>query len=72
MSGLAHAVAFARSILFLGWTFFWLPVQAIALTFDMRLSWLIPRVYHRGNCVILGLREFYLICQPGNAFIEAV
>ena len=69
MSGLAHAVAFARSILFLGWTFFLLPVQAIALTFDMRLSWLIPRVYHRGNCFILGLR---VVCHGSPSAVTPV
>ena len=28
----------------------------MAVLFNMRLSRLIPRVYHRGNCLILGLR----------------
>ena len=56
MSGRGHAAAFVRSVVFFGWTLFWLPIQAIALLFDMRVSRVIPRVYHRGNCVILGLR----------------
>jgi len=69
MSGLAHAVAFARAVVFLGWTLFWLPVQAIALKFDMRLSWFVPRLYHRGNCVILGLR---VVCHGSPSPVNPV
>jgi len=66
MSGLAHAVASVRAAAFLVWTLFWLPIQAISLKFDTRLSWLVPQIYHRGNCLILGLRVLCHGCPSSD------
>ena len=60
MSGFENLISIFRIITFFLWTMFWLPVQVVALAFDVRLSWLIPKLYHQGNCFILGLR---VICH---------
>tara|TARA_B100000749_G_scaffold280431_2_gene276477 strand:- start:287 stop:1096 length:810 start_codon:yes stop_codon:yes gene_type:complete len=60
MSGFENLIAVFRIIAFVLWTMFWLPVQVVVLAFDMRLSWLIPKLYHQGNCLILGLQ---VICH---------
>ncbi len=56
MSLFAHLFALMRFLAFLGWTLFWLPLQAFTILFSARLSRLIPQIYHQGNCAILGLR----------------
>tara|TARA_Y100000588_G_C14221768_1_gene911321 strand:- start:1174 stop:1941 length:768 start_codon:yes stop_codon:yes gene_type:complete len=41
---------------FLAWTFLLLPLQVCALLVGSRISWRIPRLYHQGNCFLLGLK----------------
>jgi 1-acyl-sn-glycerol-3-phosphate acyltransferase len=37
------------------WTLVLMPLQLVALGFRLRLAALVPRLYHRGNCAILGI-----------------
>ncbi|MDP6351756.1 MAG: lysophospholipid acyltransferase family protein [Alphaproteobacteria bacterium] len=55
-----HCRALLRAILATGWTLSLLPAQYVALRMGWRASWTIPRLYHRGNCRIMGLR---LVCR---------
>ena len=51
-----NVLAIVRLLAFLAWTFLLLPLQVCALLVGSRLSWRIPRLYHQGNCFLLGLR----------------
>lgn len=55
MAFFSNVLAVVRVLVFLAWTFLLLPAQVCALLVRSRLSWRIPRLYHRGNCVLLGL-----------------
>ena len=56
MTFFSNVVATLRLSAFLAWTFLLLPLQVCALLVGSRLSWRIPRLYHQGNCFLLGLR----------------
>jgi len=56
MRTLRNVVAVVRILVFIVWTLFLIPLQVGALLFRSRFSWLIPQLYHRGNCLILGLK----------------
>ncbi len=56
----AHLLSFARTILCVLWMILLLPIQIVAFRFRWRLHRVIPKLYHRGNCWIMGLD---LVCQ---------
>ena len=56
MTFFSNALATVRLLAFLAWTFLLLPLQVCALLVGSHLSWRIPRLYHQGNCFLLGLR----------------
>lgn len=51
-----HTVALFNLTLVAVWTLLLLPLQLVALALRLRLAALVPRVYHRGNCLILGIK----------------
>lgn len=53
---IAQALRLTRIVLYLGLTLPLMPVQAVAVLFDLRLARRLPRVYHRWVCRILGFR----------------
>ena len=56
MTFFSNVLAGVRLLAFLAWTFLLLPLQVCALLVGSHLSWRIPRLYHQGNCFLLGLR----------------
>ena len=55
MGFFSNVLAAVRLLAFLVWTLLLLPLQVGALLAGSRLSWRIPRLYHQGNCFLLGL-----------------
>lgn len=51
-----HAIALFHLTLVAVWTLLLLPLQLVALALRFRLAALVPQVYHRGNCLILGIK----------------
>jgi 1-acyl-sn-glycerol-3-phosphate acyltransferase len=45
-----------RVLLYLGWTFLLLPIQAVVLSLGLKWARSIPRYYHRICCSIIGLK----------------
>ena len=56
MTFFSNTLAVFRVLAFLAWTACLLPFQVGSLLVGSRLSWFIPRLYHRGNCFILRLK----------------
>jgi 1-acyl-sn-glycerol-3-phosphate acyltransferase len=52
----AQILRLSRSILYLGLTLSLMPVQGVAVLFDLKLARRLPRAYHRWVCWILGFR----------------
>ena len=50
-----HARALSNLLLITTWTLALLPLQLAALRLVPKLASALPRLYHRGNCLILGL-----------------
>ena len=51
-----HAIALFNLTLVAVWTLLLLPLQLVALALRLRLAALVPQLYHRGNCLILGIK----------------
>jgi hypothetical protein len=51
-----HAIALFHLTLVAVWTLLLLPLQLVALALRLRLAALVPQLYHRGNCLILGIK----------------
>jgi len=52
----SNVIGAVRVLAFLAWTVLLLPLQVCALLVRSPLSWRIPRLYHQGNCFLLGLK----------------
>ncbi|MEE8246635.1 MAG: hypothetical protein V3S87_05170 [Alphaproteobacteria bacterium] len=51
-----HTIALFNLTLVAVWTLLLLPLQLVVLALRLPLAALVPRVYHRGKCLILGIK----------------
>ena len=55
------------AIVLILWTLLLLPLQLFSVIVGLRLQRLIPRLYHRGNCWLLGLKVRRIGASPAAA-----
>jgi len=58
--------AAAKIVVLLSWTALLLPVQAVAVALGLRLAKVIPFIYHRLNCRIIGI-DIDVIGEPSES-----